>query len=67
MRTGEVMIICLIAEQIKTTSLYKMSYFPEPCTHSKSKVKVELNLSNYAAKSDLKMQQALVHQNFIGG
>ena len=55
MRTGEVMIICLIAEQIKTTSLYKMSYFPEPCTHSKSKVKVELNLSNYAAKSDLKM------------
>ena len=44
-----------------------MSYFPEPCTHSKSKVKVELNLSHYAAKSDLKMQQALGHQNFIRG
>ena len=31
-----------------------MSYFPEPYIHSKNKVKVELDLSKYATKSDLK-------------
>ena len=30
-----------------------MSYFP-PCSHSKNKIEVELGLSNYATKSDLK-------------
>ena len=30
-----------------------MSYFPEP-VHSKNKIKVELDLANYATKSDLK-------------
>ena len=40
-----------------------MSYFPEPYTHSKCKIKVELFLSNYATKSDLKMQQVLIHRN----
>ena len=34
-----------------------MSYFPEPHNHSKIKVEVGLDLSNYATKSDLKMQQ----------
>ena len=29
-----------------------MRCFPEPYTHSKSKIKVELNLSKFAAKSD---------------
>ena len=40
-----------------------MNYFPEPYTHSKCKIKVELFLSNYATKSDLKMQQVLIHRN----
>ena len=32
-----------------------MSYFPEPHTHSKKKkIEFELDLFNYAAKSDLK-------------
>ena len=31
-----------------------MSYFPEPYKCSKSKIHVELNLLNYATKSDLK-------------
>ena len=31
-----------------------MSYFPEPYTRRKSKIKVELDLSNYATKSNLK-------------
>ena len=31
-----------------------MSYFPESYTCSKNKIKVELYLSNYITKSDLK-------------
>ena len=31
-----------------------MSYFTELYTHSKSKIKVELDLSNYTTKSDIK-------------
>ena len=31
-----------------------MSHFPEPHVHSKSKTEFELDLSNYATKSDLK-------------
>ena len=31
-----------------------MSYFPELYIQSKSKIKFELDLSNYATKSDLK-------------
>ena len=34
--------------------LYKVIYFPEPYSHSKNKIKVQLVLPNYAAKSDLK-------------
>ena len=39
-----------------------MSFVPKPHTHSKSKIEVELYLSNYATKSDLKLQQVLIHQ-----
>ena len=39
-----------------------MNYFPEPYTHSKNKIKVELDLSNYITKSDLETQQVLIHQ-----
>ena len=39
-----------------------MSYFAEPHTYSKNKIEVKLGSSNYAAKSDLKMQQVLIHQ-----
>ena len=31
-----------------------MSYFPEKLNHTLSKIRVELNLTNHAAKSDLK-------------
>ena len=31
-----------------------MSYFTEPHTHRKNKIEVELYLSNYAIKSDLR-------------
>ena len=42
--------------------LYKASYFLEPCTHSKNKTQVELDLSsNYATKFDSKEQQASIN------
>ena len=37
MLNGKIMIIVLTIGLMKKISLYKMSYFPEPYTHSKSK------------------------------
>ena len=57
MSNGKVMIIFLtvgLIKKIDKKSLYKMSYFPEPYTRNKNKIKVELILSNYETKSDLK-------------
>ena len=48
------MIIRLIVGSIKKILLYKMSYFPEPYTRSKNKIKVDLYLSNNSTKDDLK-------------
>ena len=39
-----------------------MNHFLQPHTCSKSTMKIKLDLSNYAIKSDLKTQQALIHQ-----
>ena len=50
---GKVMIIYLKVRIIKKILLYKFSYFSEPYTRDKNK-KVELDLSNYATKFDLK-------------
>ena len=41
-----------------------MSCFPELFTRSKNKIKVELDLSNYAAKSDLKSATDADTSNF---
>ena len=38
----------------KKILLYKMSYFPVPYTYSKNKIEVELDLANYATRSDSK-------------
>ena len=55
MSNGKAMIIFLTVGLIKKIyKLYKLSYFPEPNTLSKSQIEVELDLENYAAKSDLK-------------
>ena len=48
------MAIHLTAGLLKKILLYKMSYFSEPYNCSKNKIKVEIHLSNYATKSDLK-------------
>ena len=50
---GKVMIINLIVGLIKKTLPYKISYFPE-LPHSKDEIKIDLILSNYVTKSDLK-------------
>ena len=42
-----------------------MSCSPEPYTRSKNKIKVELNLANYAAKSDFKKPKGADTSNFV--
>ena len=42
----------------------KMSYFSEPYIHSKHKIEVGLDLSNYAIKSDLKNVTSVGTLNF---
>ena len=44
-------------------SLYKMSYYREPDSHTRNRIKFQLNFSNYAIKSDMKKQEALIPQN----
>ena len=54
MSDGNVMIILLIAGSMKKT-LRKMSqYFPKPYNRFGGNVKVELNFSNFAKKTDIK-------------
>lgn len=53
MLSGQVLINCLTAGQIKRMSLYKMSNYLEPDGHGRTKIKVELNLSNSDTKCDL--------------
>ena len=53
MLNGKVTIVLLIVGLIKRCCYIKMSYYP-PCSYSKNKIKVELDLSNYVTKSELK-------------
>ena len=64
MSNGKAKIIVLTVELIKKILLYKMSYFPEPHTHSKNKIEVELDLSNYATKSDSENATSSVTSKF---
>ena len=59
MFNGKVMIIHLTIG-IKRYCYIKMIYFP-PYGYTKNKIEVELDLYNYATKSDLKTQQVLMH------
>ena len=57
MSNGKAIIILLTVRLMKKILLYKTSYFQEPHTYSKKKKKeIGLDLANYVAKSDLKMQ-----------
>ena len=64
MSDGNAMIILLIVGLIKKISFYKMSYFSEPYTHSKNKIKVQLELPNYVTKSDLKKRNGRLYIRF---
>ena len=48
MSNGKAMINILTFGLIKKIQLHKMIHFAEPHTHSKIKIEVELELSNYA-------------------
>ena len=54
MSNGKVIIILLIAGLIKRTFYKKSQYFPKPYRSFDGNVKVELDLSSYAIKFDLK-------------
>ena len=54
MLSGKATITILRVELIKMISLYQMNYFSEPYTRNKNKIKVGLDLSNYATKFDVK-------------
>ena len=64
MLNGKVMIILLTVELIKMISLYRTNYFPESYTYSKSKIKVEQELTNYATKPDFKNATGVDISNF---
>ena len=57
----KVMVIWLIATSIKNISLHKMSFYAEPDSYSKNKIKIESHFPNYATKSEVKKQQVLIH------
>ena len=63
MSDEKAMIMFLTVGLIKKISLHEMTYFPEPYTHSKNKI-VELDLSNYAIKSDLKKSTSVGTSKF---
>ena len=54
MLNGKARITLLTIGLIKEIYLNRMSYFAELHTFSKNRIEVELDLSNYATKSDLK-------------
>ena len=64
MLNGKVTIINLIAVFVKKTQYKTSEYFPEPKSLGR-KVKGELNLSNYAAKTDLKNATGLDTSKFV--
>ena len=59
------MIICLIAGQIEMRSLHKMSYYLEPNSYGRNKIKVELHFSDYAEKSKVKQSTGFNTSNFV--
>ena len=61
---GKLMIIHFIVGLIKRYYYIKMSYFL-PYGHSKNKRELNLDLSDYATKSDLKTRQVLIHHNLL--
>lgn len=53
MPSGKMMVIYLIAEYLKAISSCKKSFFQERGSYSRNKIKVELDLVNFAIKSEV--------------
>ena len=53
MSNGKILITLLIVGLLKRIFLYKKKLFPEPFTHGKNKMELELDLSHSAAKFEL--------------
>ena len=66
MSNGKTMIIHVIVSLVKKILLYKMSHFAEP-VYSKNNTKVELDLSNYVTKFELKNTAGVDTSNFAKG
>ena len=64
MSNGKVIIILLIAGLIKRTFYKKSQYFPKPYRSFDGNVTVELDLSSYAIKFDLKNATGIDTSNF---
>ena len=66
MSTRKAMIIALTVGLIKRISLYQMSqYFPEPYECSGGNVNLELDLSNYATKGNIKGVTGVDKSNLV--
>ena len=59
MSNKKVLIVNLIVTLIEKILLHKMSYFP-PYVHNKNKLKIDLDLSNYATKSEKVLVQQIL-------
>ena len=55
MLNGKAVMLLLIVEYIKKTLCKMSQYYPKPYEHCGGNVKVELDLSDYATKNDLKV------------
>ena len=51
---GQIIIICLMAGLVNKISLYILEFYHKPDSCGRNKIKVELDLSNYAIKSDIR-------------
>lgn len=67
MSNRKAMVIHVIVGLMKKILLYESGLFFcfLPYSHSKNQIEAELHLSNYATKSDLKMQQLLINYNLL--
>ena len=61
MLDGRDTIVLLTVGLTRKIFFNKMNYFSKQYSHSKRKIKVELDLRNHSIKFDLKVQQILIH------
>ena len=62
--SGRVMKICLIVWFIYKISIYKLSFYLKPDSCDRNKIKAQLDLSNYAIKSDVRNAKSVNTSEF---